>query len=61
LRRPAELGFDLVRRVTRSRVPRQSDRVRARLEHLYSPANARLAQVLRDQGYRELPAWLSVA
>ncbi len=61
LRRPAELGFDLVRRVTRTRVPRQSDRVRTRLEHLYAPANARLAQVLRDQGYRELPAWLGAA
>ncbi|MFZ0158766.1 MAG: hypothetical protein WAL50_07030 [Kineosporiaceae bacterium] len=60
LRRPAEMGFDLVRRVTRSRVPRQSDRVRLRLERLYAPANQRLAGMLRDLGYADLPHWLDV-
>jgi hypothetical protein len=54
-------GVALVRRVTRSRVPRQSDRARNRVETLYAGANRELAAVLRDRGYTTLPQWLASA
>lgn len=48
----------LVRRVTRAVVPRQADRVRARVEALYAGANHDLGDLLRDRGHTDLPAWL---
>ena len=41
------------------RMPRQSDRVRNRVETLYAGANRELAALLRDRGYTSLPAWLT--
>jgi len=58
---PLGPGAALVRRVTRTRVPRQSDRVRNRVETLYAGANRELAAVLRDRGYTALPEWLASA
>lgn len=54
-------GAALLRRVTRSGAPRQSDRVRNRVETLYAGANRELAAVLRDRGYAALPQWLGSA
>lgn len=48
-----------VRRVARAAVPRQADRVRARVELLYAEANRELAAVLHDRGYTDLPDWLA--
>jgi len=52
---------DLVRRVTRPRVPRQSDRLRQRLERVYARSNHELALRLTATGYRDLPPWLAAA
>lgn len=52
---------DLVRRVTRPRVPRQSDRLRQRLERFYAQSNHDLATRLTGLGYRDLPPWLADA
>jgi hypothetical protein len=55
---------DLVRRVTRpraARVPRQSDRLRQRLEGFYAHSNHDLASRLSGLGYRDLPSWLADA
>lgn len=46
-------------RPTPPRVPRQADRVRARVETLYGGANRELAAVLRSRGCSALPEWLT--
>lgn len=48
-------------RKSRPLVPRQTDRVRARVETLYAGANRELAAVLRHRGYATLPSWLADA
>ena len=40
------------------RVPRQTDRARARVRGLYAAANAELAAALRARGVVDLPVWL---
>ena len=40
------------------RVPRQTDRARARVRGLYAAANVELAAALRARGVFDLPAWL---
>jgi|GEM_PF-4416360 len=50
-----------LRRVAGAFLPRQSDRVRARIESMYAGANHELALLLREHGYRQLPAWLANA
>lgn len=54
-------SVELVRRVARIRLPRQSDRLRGGLERFYAGPNQRLAVRLREAGYRDLPAWLDAA
>jgi hypothetical protein len=51
-------GSDLVRRVARPWIPRQSDRMRHRVEQIYARPNRELAELLSDAGYDRLPAWL---
>jgi hypothetical protein len=42
----------------RSRELPLTDDARARLEAIYQPANARLAEILRARGIGNLPGWL---
>jgi hypothetical protein len=42
-----------------ARLPRQSERTRARVRSLYSGANAELAAMLRERGWTALPGWLT--
>jgi len=44
---------------TSGRLPRQSDRARARIRSLYAGANQELAAVLRARGVTALPGWLA--
>lgn len=46
---------------TSRRLPRQSERVRARVRSLYATANRELAALLSENGYTGLPEWLSEA
>lgn len=46
---------------TLRRLPRQSERTRARVRSLYCGANRELAALLRDRGYQALPDWLAGA
>jgi len=42
-----------------ARLPRQSERARARIRSLYAGANAELATLMRDRGLTALPTWLT--
>jgi len=58
--RPAEMASGL-RRAARPFLPRQGDRVRARVETMYAGPNRDLAAMLRERGLTDLPRWLSHA
>jgi hypothetical protein len=58
--RPAEVASGL-RRVARPFLPRQADRVRAKVEAMYASPNRDLAAMLRDRGLTDLPTWLTRA
>jgi hypothetical protein len=58
--RPAGMASGL-RRAARPFLPRQGDRVRAKVEAMYAAPNRDLAAMLRDRGLSDLPRWLTHA